>query len=130
MSLYGSGDYMSEYIEKQINDLKRLMHATAIHFDLLGVTLTIEGQPLFIPQEALSPLRTLVGLANAPVCGQARMIAASIYQHPEQWKPSKYELAHEKIGAIWIGSRAFGLHVDGPFGQCRTWSSVASSTML
>jgi hypothetical protein len=61
---------------------------------------------------------------------QARMIAASIYQHPEQWKPSKYELAHEKIGAIWIGSRAFGLHVDGPFGQCRTWSSVASSTML
>src|SRR6476660_3906173 len=72
----------------------------------------------------------LLRLANAPVCGQARMIAASIYQHPEQWKLSKYELAHEKIGAIWIGSRAFGLHVDGPFGQCRTWSSVASSTML
>ncbi len=59
----------------------------------------------------------LLRLTNAPVCGQARMIAASIYQHPEQWKPSKYELAHEKIGTIWIGSRSSGLHVDGPFGQ-------------
>jgi hypothetical protein len=71
MSLYGSGDYMSDYIEKQINDLKRLMHATAIHFDLLGVTLTIEG-PLFIPQEALSPLRTLVGEAESELVKRAR----------------------------------------------------------
>ncbi len=72
MSLYGSGDYMSEYIEKLINDLKRLMHATDIHFDLLGVTLTIDGQPLFIPQEALSPLRTFVGEAESELVKRAR----------------------------------------------------------
>lgn len=31
-----------------------------IRFDLLGVPLTVDGQPLLIPQEALSPQRTLV----------------------------------------------------------------------
>ncbi len=72
MSLYGSGDYMSEYIQTQVDTLKRLMHATDVHFDLLGVTLTIDGQPLFIPREALSPLHTLVGEAESELVKRAR----------------------------------------------------------
>jgi hypothetical protein len=71
MSL-ATGDYMRDYIQTQVDTLKRLMHATDVHFDLLGVTLTIDGQPLFIPQEALHPMRTLVSEAESSLVSQLR----------------------------------------------------------
>ena len=65
MSLYGGGDYMSGYIQTPDRYLKRLMHATDVHFDLLGVTLTIDGRLALHPAGSPDPLHTLVGEAEA-----------------------------------------------------------------
>jgi hypothetical protein len=57
-------------------------------------------------------------LCDAPVCAEARMIAGMIYRHPEQWTASgSYTLKHPKVGEIWSGSGATGLHVEGAFGR-------------
>ena len=54
---------------------------------------------------------------NAPVYEEARMIAASLYQHPEQWKADTYCLEHPTLGllrtSVWVGS----VELSGPFGH-------------
>lgn len=53
-------------------------------------------------------------LANAPVCDDARQVAASIYQHPEQWKSGLlgYTLINPTIGEITSFSASM-LHLEG-----------------
>jgi hypothetical protein len=59
----------------------------------------------------------LLRLADAPFYEEARRVAASIYQHPERWKVSRCILSNPAIGEIWTSSRAFGVHLEGPFGK-------------
>lgn len=63
---------------------------------------------------ALTVLRAI----NAPVYEEARMIAALIYQHPEQWNESGgYRLKHPKVGTVKAAFSARSIELDGPYGQ-------------
>jgi hypothetical protein len=62
----------------------------------------------------------LLRAVNAPVCEDARRIAGSIYQHPDQWSLTHggHALAHAKIGEVYYGDRPSLLHIDNPaFGK-------------
>jgi hypothetical protein len=56
---------------------------------------------------------TLLRLVNAPVYEDARMIAGSIYRHPEQWTLYGGDaLKHETIGMIHQAGYIPLLHID------------------
>ena len=170
----------------KLTKLLKVMHATEVHYDLLGVTLTIDGKALYLPQEAISAMSSLVHdaagtalaklrremeaerspftemnpgltfllfmaavfsifgsilivvfhgdrllvmvlrLIDAPVYPEARMIAALIYQHPEQWKMGTYQMEHPSVGQIWAGHSANGVHIEGKFGRWDPESDRAS----
>jgi hypothetical protein len=63
---------MDDYTQQQVDKLKRMMRATDVHFDLLGITLTIDGQPVFIPTEAMSALGALTRQAETQVLDRVR----------------------------------------------------------
>jgi hypothetical protein len=54
---------------------------------------------------------------NAPVYEEARMIAALIYQHPEEWKASSYGMEHPKAGSMRSAYGASSIELDGPYGR-------------
>jgi hypothetical protein len=55
----------------------------------------------------------VLSVLNAPVYEEARRIAASIYNTPQQWKPGIYGLTHERIGSICSSSLACSLYLSG-----------------
>lgn len=55
---------MDAYTQKNFDQLKQIMGASDVHYDLLGITLTINGQPLFIPNDALLAMRALANAAE------------------------------------------------------------------
>lgn len=54
-------------------------------------------------------------MINAPVFPEARMVAALMYQHPEQWKADSYGMEHSKVGRMRLGYRS--IEISGPFGS-------------
>jgi hypothetical protein len=54
---------------------------------------------------------------NAPVYEEARMIAALIYQHPEEWKARSYGMEHPKAGSMQGVFSASSIELDGPYGR-------------
>jgi hypothetical protein len=48
------------WLDDETDKLLKVMHATEVHYDLLGVTLTIDGKALYLPQEAISAMSSLV----------------------------------------------------------------------
>ena len=59
---------------------------------------------------------------NAPVYSEARMIAALLYQHPEQWKASTYSLEHPTLGTLRASTYVSSVELDGQFGH---WQPTA-----
>jgi hypothetical protein len=67
----------------------------------------------------------LLRAANASVYENARRVAGSIYQRPEEWTVthSGHVLAHTKVGEVYYGDTPSILHIDNPaFG---TWQPNA-----
>jgi hypothetical protein len=54
---------------------------------------------------------------NAPVYQEARMVAALIYQHPEEWKASSYTMEHTKVGSLRSAISAASIELHGPYGN-------------
>jgi hypothetical protein len=79
-------------------------------FLIIGSILTVvfQGDRLLV---------MVLRLIDAPVYPEARMIAALIYRHPEQWKMGTYQMEHPSVGQIWVGHSASGVHVEGKFGR-------------
>ena len=56
---------------------------------------------------------TILRLVNAPVCEDARMVAGSIYRHPDDWTLYGGDaLKHETIGTIYHAGYIPLLHID------------------
>jgi hypothetical protein len=72
-----SRDIHADYVQSQIDALKRHMRASDVHYDILGVTLTIDGEAVYIPQVAMSSLSALMHIAEDEVLSLARREAAS-----------------------------------------------------
>jgi hypothetical protein len=53
-------DAFDEYLHTKVMELKQLTGATNVVADLTGVTLTIEGKPLFVHHRAIRTMMTLV----------------------------------------------------------------------
>ena len=53
---------------------------------------------------------------DSPRFPEARMVAALIYQHPEQWTATSYSMEHPKVGRI-TGSSALSMEVQASFGN-------------
>jgi hypothetical protein len=62
----------SEYYRRQEDDLKRLMGASDLHYDLVGAKLTIDDQPLFIPYEAVRAMSSLLHNHEAELVEELR----------------------------------------------------------
>jgi hypothetical protein len=56
-------------------------------------------------------------LVGAPVFEEARMVAALLYQHPEQWTVTSYGMEHPQVGKLHSVTHVAGLHITGPFGD-------------
>jgi hypothetical protein len=55
-------------------------------------------------------------LTDIPVFAEARMVAALIYRHPEQWTIGSYAMKHPEIGELSSGHCA-SVRVEGSFGR-------------
>ena len=65
---------------------------------------------------------------NAPVYEEARRIAASIYNSPQQWQADLYGLKHERLGSIHLSSVACSLYLSGD--AYGTWEPTAIERRL
>ena len=68
--------------------------------------------PLWFDRLAVFVLR----FVDSPLYPEARMVAALIYQHPEQWKASSYSMEHPRVGRI-TGSSQQSVEIAGDFGK-------------
>ena len=51
---------LDSYTQGKVEELKGLMRATGLHYDRVGITLTIDGQLLFIPHDAVRAMSHLL----------------------------------------------------------------------
>lgn len=54
---------------------------------------------------------------NCPCYPDARAIARTIYEKPEEWSGDEHYLRHPKIGSIWTANSYENLRIKTPFGE-------------
>jgi hypothetical protein len=63
---------LDSYARSKIDEIKGQMRASAVHYDLAGITLTIDGGPLFLPFEEVRAMSYLLSTVETEAVDQLR----------------------------------------------------------